>query len=259
MMKISVITVCYQAEKSIARTIESVKRQTYSDMEYILIDGNSGDRTLEILKRTLGDYPAQVISEPDQGIYDAMNKGVRAASGDYVHFLNSGDTYFSDDVLERTARQIEKTGADIVYGNIEYLYPDGKRERRNYDDKCSRQIYYLTGDCINHQAMFVRRALFEKDLFDIHLKICADRDWMMKKSKSGALFHAMNFPVCIYSYDGASIQQKDIYNREAALCIKRHYPLGYPVFAGFEFMRNNKLLAKLLHGIYRILFIRDEK
>ena len=258
-MKISVITVCFQAEENIAKTIESVKRQTYEDIEYIIVDGNSHDRTLTVIRETLGDHSAKILSEPDRGIYDAMNKGVGLAGGDYIHFLNAGDTYHDDQVIESTVTWIEKTGADIVYGDIEYLYPDGSRERRNYDGKCGRQIYYLTGDCINHQAMFVKRQLFAADLFDISLKICADRDWMMKKSRAGAVLQAMGFPVCVYSYDGVSVLQKDVYKKEAAFCMKKHYPLGYPVFAVFEFMRNNRVFAGLLHGVYRILFIRYGK
>ena len=258
-MKISVITVCFQAEQCIAKTIESVKRQTYPDIEYIIIDGASSDGTMAVIEETLGHYPAKIISEPDRGIYDAMNKGIGLASGEYIHFLNAGDVYYDERVIEETVRRIEKTRADIVYGDIEYLYPDGSRERRNYDGKCSRQIYYLTGDCINHQAMFAAARLFSENLFDVDLKICADRDWIMKKSKKGASFHAMGFLVCVYSYDGVSLQQKDISDREAALCIRKHYPLGYPVFAAFEFMRNNRALAKVLHGVYRILFIREQE
>lgn len=258
-MKITVITVCYQAEKNIARTIESVKHQTYPDIEYIIVDGGSGDGTLAVIEETLGEYPARIISEPDKGIYDAMNKGIALAEGKYIHFLNAGDTYYDACVIEKTVSRIRKTGADIVYGDIEYLYPDGSRERRNYGGKCSRQIYYLTGDCINHQAMFASRKLFGKDQFDISLKICADRDWMMKKSKEGAAFHAMGFPVCVYSYDGVSVLRKDDYKKEASFCIRKHYPLGYPIFALFEFMRGNKVLAGILHGVYRVLFIRDGK
>lgn len=258
-MKISVITVCFQAERTIAKTIESVKYQTYQDIEYIIVDGGSSDGTMAVIEETLGDYPKKIISEPDRGIYDAMNKGIHLAEGEYIHFLNAGDTYHDIRVIERTVSQIEKTGADIVYGDIVYLYPDGSRERRNYGSKCSRQVYYLTGDCINHQAMFAKRSLFEVDLFDIGLKICADRDWMMKKSKKKAVFYAMKFPVCIYSYDGVSVLHKDAYNREAALCIRKYFPLGYPVFAVFEFMRNNRVLAGVLHEVYRILFIRDGK
>ncbi|MCM1236229.1 MAG: glycosyltransferase [Ruminococcus flavefaciens] len=258
-MKISVITVCFRAERTIAKTIESVKHQTYADIEYIIIDGGSDDGTMTAIGETLAGYPAKVISEPDRGIYDAMNKGVGLASGEYIHFLNAGDTYYDTHVIENAVCQIADTGADIVYGDIEYLYPDGSRERRNYDRKCSLQIYYLTGDCINHQAMFAARKLFADDLFDISLKICADRDWLMKKSKEKAAFHAMGFPVCVYGYDGVSVLRKEDYDAEAALCIRRHYPIGYPVFAAFEFMRHNRVLARGLHGVYRTLFIRGGK
>lgn len=255
-MKISVITVCYQAENSIAQTVESLCSQTYQEIEYIIVDGNSTDRTLEIAKDTLKGFPVKIISEPDRGIYDAMNKGVHVATGDYVHFLNAGDKYYSPDILEEVAFEIEKTHADILYGDIEYWYPDGSRGRRIYDAKCAKQIYYLTGDCINHQAMFARRKLFEKKNFDINLRICADRDWMMYQSKNKVSYYPMGFIVCAYSYDGTSVIQKEQYNKEAKDCIKRHYPKGYPIYAFFEFMRNSKVLSKVLHDIYKILFIK---
>ncbi len=254
-MKISVITVCYNAADTIEKTIESVKTQKDSEIEYIIIDGASEDGTAAIAGR-LSEEPNTIVrSEPDNGIYDAMNKGLALATGDYVHFLNAGDTYCDSDVVHRATEAIVSSGADIVYGDIIYQYPDGKTEGRQYGESCAKMVYYLTGDCINHQAMFARKSLFDAGAFDLSYRICADREWMMRQSKRHATFYAMHFSVCVFSMDGASLIQKDLYRLEAKRCIRQHFLTGYPIFALFEFMRNNKLLAKLLHKVYQIFYI----
>lgn len=255
-MKISVITVCFNAAEAIEKTIQSVREQNYSDIEYIIVDGASTDGTTEIVKQLAADKDTIVVSEPDHGIYDAMNKGIHLATGDYLHFLNAGDTFYDSGVINKAALEIISTGADIVYGDIIYQHPDGKTERRQYGDSCAKSVYYLTGDCINHQAMFARRSLFDAGDFDLSYKICADREWMIRQNKSGASFHAMHFLVCNFLVDGASLRQKDVYNDEARRCIRQHYKWRYPLFAGFEFLRNSKVLAGVLHAVYKLLYIR---
>ena len=257
-MKISVITVCFNAEKVIEDTILSVMNQTYEYIEYIIIDGASTDNTLDIVSKYGERLRIKIISEPDQGIYDAMNKGILLATGDYIHFLNAGDEYYDADVIRNVVENIKKTNADIVYGHIVYRYSDDHIELRKYGKSCGKRIYYLTGDCINHQAMLVNKKLFERASFNINYKICADREWMMHQSKLGANFYAMEFPVCIYRMDGISMLQKDIYQEEAKLCMRKHFKFGYPIFSVFEFMRNNKFLSKILHGLYQKLYIRKD-
>lgn len=256
---ISVITVCYQAEHVIDRTIKSVLAQTYPHVEYLIIDGASTDGTEELVKPYARDGKLQWFSEPDEGIYDAMNRGVARASGDYVIFLNAGDTFSAPGVLKQLAAVCRPEHAEVLYGNITYLHPDGHTEQRVYGASCGRLIYYLTGDCINHQAILAHKRCFDNTLFDTKYRICADRDWMMRVKKRKVPFVCTGEMIACYSLDedSASIRERDIYRQEAKRCIRRNLPWGYPVFALFEFCRNNRLLAKLLHGIYRLLYIRS--
>ena len=123
-MKISVITATWNSGVTIGQTLESVLRQGYRDVEVIVIDGQSTDNTLDIVREYEGRFEGRLrwISEPDRGLYDAMNKGIAMATGDVVGILNSDDFYTSDDVLERVAREIE--GVDAVYGDIHFVNPD---------------------------------------------------------------------------------------------------------------------------------------
>lgn len=255
---ITVITVCRNAEKTIGRTIESVVRQTFKSIEYIIVDGMSEDGTLPIIKEMAVSYPIRFISEPDNGIYDAMNKGIRMAHGDYIHFLNAGDIFSDAFVVEKAAGFIRKSRKDIFFGNIMYRYPDGTNEMRNYGPICSKRIYYYTGDCINHQAIFAAGDCLRGG-FDISYRICADREWMMRMCKEGRGFAAMSFTVCEYSLaeDSASVANKELYGREADACVKRYFPCGYWIYRIFEFFRNNVYLSNALHYVYRVLFIRD--
>ncbi len=258
-IKISVITVCYQAEAVIEKTIRSVLGQTYPHIEYLIIDGASTDGTWEIVRPYADAGKLFWHSEPDRGIYDAMNKGVRYATGEYVYFLNAGDTLFDEKVFERLAAKCSPDRAEALYGNITYLHPDGHTERRIYDGSCGKRIYYLTGDCVNHQALLAHRACFELAMFDTwNYRICADRDWMMRIQKKKVPFICTGEMIANYSLDAgsASIANQDAYQREAKLCVKKNMPWGYWIFALFEFCRNNRLLSKMLHGVYRILYIR---
>ena len=123
--KFSVITVCYNAQAVIEDTIQSVISQTYHHVEYILIDGASKDHTMSIVNR-YRDRIAIVVSEPDKGLYDAMNKGIRLATGDYLCFLNAGDSFHEDDTLLRMAHSIHESQLpDVLYGETELVDHEG--------------------------------------------------------------------------------------------------------------------------------------
>lgn len=258
--KISIITVCYNAEKVIEETIRSVIGQTYSNIEYIIIDGDSKDKTLEIINKNMDDYHVRLYSEPDKGIYDAMNKGLAFSTGQYINFLNAGDSFINKSVVQRIVGEIQDKQTDIFYGNIIYKYPDGRNEIRQYGKWCGKQIYFLTGDCINHQAIFATKISFEQDLFDLHYRVCADREWMMRISKRGFRFQSVHFAICKYSLDeeSTSIRLQELYHKEVNQCIKQHYPLGYYLFKVFDFIRGNKILSNTLHKVYGFLYIRKE-
>lgn len=181
-MKISVITVCYNSEATIERTIRSVIAQDYHDLEYIIIDGASTDKTLDII----GKYQNEIsicVSEPDNGLYDAMNKGLEKCSGDVFAFLNSDDWY-ADNVLKKVNEYFESSNADIVSGNL-YLFHDGVSEKLNFDRSNREKMLFEV--IYPHPALFAKRELYVKHGgFDTSYKLAADTDWVMKVCVNGA-------------------------------------------------------------------------
>lgn len=257
-VKISVVTVCFNAEKVIEETIKSVLKQTYQNKEYIIVDGASSDGTLDVVRRYAAAAGIKYISEPDYGIYDAMNKGSELAEGDYIQFLNAGDLLVDEMVLEKAAEQIEQIRADVVYGDIIYRYPDGSEDIRVYGQFCSSIFYYLLGDCVNHQAVFARRACFAVHKFDLAYRICADREWMIRLKKDGYRFKALNMIICEYSLEenSASIRNSDIYFEEAARCVRMHIKSGYWLYLLVDRIRHGGLSSRILHGMYKMVFLR---
>jgi glycosyltransferase involved in cell wall biosynthesis len=203
-MKISIITVSYNSEASIAATLDSVARQARCDVEHIVIDGGSTDKTLEIV-RLHGAHVAQIVSEPDDGIYDAMNKGLARATGDLVGFLNSDDVY-ADEVVIRDVAQCFTVGeVDFVYGDIQMLNDAGEVVR-----------HWQTGDVpakglwntqIPHPALFVRRSLLNSlsPAFDPSYRISADlKQQLILINKHGARGSYIKRPLTLMSIGGAS-------------------------------------------------------
>ncbi len=179
-MKISIITVCYNSVGTIEDTIKSVINQDYADLEYIIIDGGSTDGTLGIVGK-YKDKIAKVFSEPDKGIYDAMNKGIKLASGDIVGIINSDDFYADNKVLSKVAHSIS-TGADACYGDLAYV------DRRDV----SKQVRYWRAGSYNanklfrgwimpHPTFFVKKEIYERfGLFNLSFKIAADYELMLR-------------------------------------------------------------------------------
>jgi glycosyltransferase involved in cell wall biosynthesis len=159
-MKISIITVCYNSAATIEKTIQSVANQTYTNIEYIIVDGNSKDGTLDIIKKQK-DKITQWISEPDKGLYDAMNKGIAMATGDIVGILNSDDTFFSNTVLSEIADFHTKNAIDASVGNIVQHKEDGKVVRV-YSSKYWKPEKLKIGFMPPHPSIFFRRELFDK-------------------------------------------------------------------------------------------------
>ena len=154
--KISIITVTYNAEEQLQKTVNSVINQTYKNIEFIIIDGTSSDNTIEILKK----FNASIdywVSEPDSGIYDAMNKGLTAATGDYVQFLNAGDYFFNEESL-KTIIKAAKTQHDVIYGDIMLVDADGvsSQHHKAMDFTLDNLKMFGTG-VLCHQSMLVRR------------------------------------------------------------------------------------------------------
>lgn len=176
-MKVSIITVAYNSEQTLGDTISSVLRQTYKDIEYIIVDGLSNDGTIEVIKRfePLFGHRLRWVSEKDRGIYDAMNKGVQMATGDVVGIVNSDDFLTDDTVIERMVSLFPED-AGAVYGDVHFV----RQERldkciRYYSGRIFRPWLVRIGYLPPHPSLYVRRELFDKyGYYDASLRISAD-------------------------------------------------------------------------------------
>ncbi|MFT5251051.1 MAG: glycosyltransferase involved in cell wall biosynthesis [Flavobacteriales bacterium] len=184
-MKISIITVCYNSAATLEKTILSVSRQTYNSIEYIIVDGNSKDNTLSLIKKH-EDKISKWISEPDKGLYDAMNKGISMASGDLIGILNSDDTFNSDMVVEQIASFHLQNTIDASIGNIVQHQESGKIIRL-YSSKYWNPEKLTIGFMPPHPSIFFKRELFNKfGNYDLGFKIGADYELItrfFKKNK----------------------------------------------------------------------------
>jgi glycosyltransferase involved in cell wall biosynthesis len=180
-VKISVLTVCYNSERTIEDTIRSVRDQTYKDVEHVIVDGASTDGTMRVVTR-YRDCLAQVISEPDRGIYDAMNKGVLLATGDVVGTLNADDIYADETVLEQVAAIFSDPAVDACYADLVYVSADDPTKVRRYWRSCPyRAGLFERGWMPAHPTFFVRRRVYEEHgLFDTQFKLQSDFELTMR-------------------------------------------------------------------------------
>ena len=180
-MKISIITVVRNNASTIKDTIDSVLKQTYSNVEYLVIDGSSTDGTIEIIQG-YKKYIKKFISEKDKGVYDAMNKGINLATGDVIGLLNGDDVYFDETVLQNVANAFKKNESDCVYGDLYYV------ERNNLDEivrywKSSKfkKGSFARGWHPPHPTFFLKKEVYSKyGLYDIEMKVSADFDLMLR-------------------------------------------------------------------------------
>lgn len=187
-MKISIITVAYNAARSIANTLESVAAQTHPETEHIVVDGASTDGTLEIIERH-GKHIARLISEPDQGIYDAMNKGLGLATGEIIGFLNADDVYADNGVLERVSAIMAKDDLDALFGDAEFVSPARPNEPlRRYRSERFRPERIAWGWMPAHPALFLHRRVFDRfGSFRIDYRIAGDFELVARIFHGGVL------------------------------------------------------------------------
>jgi len=180
-MKISIITVCYNSEKTIEDTLRSVRQQNHENIEHIIIDGGSTDRTLAVVA-TAGAHVAKIVSEPDNGIYDAMNKGIALATGDVVGFINADDFYPGPTVLALVASAFESSGADCCYGDLCYVKQEDVSKTVRYWRSAPFTLgLFGRGWCPPHPTFFVRREVYTRlGGFDLSFKIAADFELMAR-------------------------------------------------------------------------------
>ncbi|WOK06289.1 glycosyltransferase family 2 protein [Imperialibacter roseus] len=221
MYKVSIITVNLNNGPGLERTIKSVLSQTFSDFEYLVIDGASTDSSSEVLSR----YSNRIdywVSEPDKGVYQAMNKGIRASSGDYVWFLNSGDTFADTCALEKMMAACN--GEDILYGDL--MLQEGKKMwRKNYPDKV--RLSHLLFEALPHPAMMAKRALLiELKGFDESLRIVADwAFYTLAIFKNNASYKHLAEPLSLFYFDGLSskVENQELIENEKRKVLDNHF------------------------------------
>jgi len=198
---ISIVTVCLNSEQYLEKTIQSVLDQTYPCIEYIIIDGGSTDGTIQIIKKYEGRI-AKWISEPDEGIYDAMNKGISLCEGEIIYCLNSGDHLYDKNVLQNVAEQFLDPRVMGVYGNVEVRDDQGNKKIRGSEVTYNSLLYKR----ICHQALFVRKTLFEKlGKFSTSFKLSSDHEFAIKCIKKyGDRFVYLNDTIALYMSGGMS-------------------------------------------------------
>lgn len=213
-MKFSIITICYNEEKRLQKTLESVYRQTYSDYEHIIQDGGSLDRTLEIVSRASVFYPKnhlKMYSEKDGGIYDAMNRALSRACGDYICFINSGDFFMDQHTLQDVADRIEATpGMDWYYGSSIVIFPNGDEYLQIAGSIENPQGKDISGQLkrerlgLIHQSIFADKDCFRQNLFDATYRLRAELKWYYKCLLMKKKVKRLDFPVCRYTLGGLS-------------------------------------------------------
>ena len=238
---ISVVTVSYNAASTIEKTILSVIQQTYPNIEYIIIDGGSTDGTVDIIKK-YADRIAYWVSEPDKGIYDAMNKGIDIATGAWINFMNSGDSYYENNVLENIFKQ--EYNADYLVGIAATPLGFWKPVR---EDFMLSDVY--NGGAVNHQASFIRKELF-KDKYDISNRIIADELFFLQKIVfEERVYKVISLVVCNYDDQGISSMKEslDEIHIERNRFMKGHLPER--IWADYEETYIHKILREIKYKI----------
>lgn len=273
-MKLSIITINYNNASGLRKTLASVAAQTYQNIEHIIIDGGSTDGSVDVIKEYVCNVERMNVvwsSGPDKGIYNAMNKGIRKATGDYVQILNSGDLLATDDVTERmmvrlneltNERVNESDGVAILYGNmIKKDYTAGKIIGKSGEVEYSLRQYFSS--TMNHDCCYIRRDVYEKyGLYDENLKIVSDWKWFLQAIGLGNVKPVyVDIDVTIFDASGISESNLALRNQERRKVLEELLPpailADYDAHA-FEIEQVNRLRRRHLYGlvyfIERVLF-----
>jgi len=215
---ITVITVVFNGEEYLEQTIHSVINQSYDNVEYIIIDGDSTDGTLDIVKK----YESQIdywVSENDKGIYDAMNKGIKVSTGKWINFMNAGDRFFNTETIFNICIHIDKR-VDLLYGDTEMRYKTFVRERKADIPKTIKKRMPF-----GHQSMFVKTKVHKNNLYNIKYTICADYDFACAVYQKNIFFKKVDFVLSSCSTDGLSDIQNIRRTKQSAEIAYRYFPI----------------------------------
>jgi len=223
---VSIVVVCLnEKEEKINRTLNSIFNQTYTDTEVIIVDGSSLPETLQVLRQYFSKF-ACFISEPDNGIYDAMNKGITNSHGEWLLFMNMGDEFSDNTTIERMINASSPADG-IIYGDIIHK----KFGYKHAPNRISKWVFYSSGIC--HQAILARRLVFDQvGLFNTGIGIAGDQDWLLRAYLNGFLFHYFRETVCIYEGDGFSANYKRQCEARSWI-LKSYYSKSERIIFGF--------------------------
>lgn len=237
-MKISIVTITYNAEAVLQRTLDSVSSQTYRDIEHLIIDGASKDGTMDLVSRykvRALPYEVRVVSEPDKGIYDAMNKGLRLATGEYIVFLNAGDTLHDEKTLDMVASSLQPAANSqqpaVIYGDTNIVDDEGHFLRKRHlsvpDNLTWRS--FKQGMLVCHQAFYARLDIARDIPYDLQYRHSADVDWCIRVMKEAERRHLplvrVQGVVADFLDGGDSSKNHRASLRERFHVMRRHYGL----------------------------------
>lgn len=250
-VKITVVTVCYNAVDTIEKTILSVISQMYPNIEYIIIDGASTDGTVDIINQ-YRDKITYFVSESDKGIYDAMNKGIKAATGDWINFMNAGDTFYDSEVVTKVVKELDKD-ADVAFGDVAYeidgvLYRE--RAKPFYEHL---PLHHSMG--FNHQSTFVKTEVAKKLKFDLNYRLASDYNMIITFYRNNGVFQQLHdIIVALYDIDGVSAKNRRLHLYETMMvdnpvsCF--NYISSYMIYLKDKLKQPIKFLIKILYPNY---------
>ena len=203
-MKISIITITYNSAKTLQRALASVQGQTYSDIEHIIVDGASSDGSREIIEAYAKEHKnVRWVSEKDEGIYNALNKGIRMATGDVIGFLHSDDVFFAPDSIEHIAKTFESEQVDVVYGDLQYCR--GNRVVRRWQSNDFHPYSLKYGWMPPHPTVYVRSSVYKQvGEYDEWFRISADYDMLLRIYNAGYTSHSIPEVIVSMEMGGAS-------------------------------------------------------
>jgi len=221
----SIITVTYNAGKVLEDTIQSVVFQTYRNVEYIVVDGGSKDNTMDIVNK-YRHHISKVICEPDKGLYDAMNKGILLATGDYICFLNAGDELHENETLLKMVHSMwGKELPDVIYGETAIVDEEGHflHMRRLSAPEQLNWKSFKHGMLVCHQAFFARRELAVNHLYDLQYRFSADFDWCIRIMKQAEYLHNTRLTLIDYLNEGMTTRNHKASLKERFRIMVKHY------------------------------------
>lgn len=264
--KVSIITVNYNDKPGLEKTIASVLSQTTTDYEFVVMDGGSTDGSVEVINQ-YKDRIDIAVSEKDSGVFNAMNKAIKAATGEFLIFMNGGDIFYNEKVLEEVIPML--TGhADIYYGDNYKETPGGSKRLKTYPEKLSFSFFYTSS--INHQSTFIRRSLFDKYFYyNENYRIAADWEFFIYTiCKENVPYRYLKKTIAIYDFTGISSNPKssDLFIKEKSQTFAKYFPafvddykevgeLNSKRFQQFQHIKKHPFAFRILKGFISLLLL----